>query len=141
MAEAEARQEQQAESPEATQTSSESAQTTAPAGTQTATTTAPASTRQTSAPQQRRVARGGRRYGRRRRVCAFCADHITYVDYKQVDVLSRYISERGQIRPRRKTGLCAKHQRRLAVAIKRARHLALLPFTGEHIRLAARYQG
>ncbi len=103
--------------------------------------TAPAEAQQASASTQRRVTRTGRRYGRRQRVCAFCAEHITYVDYKQVDVLSRYLSERGQIRPRRKTGLCAKHQRRLAVAIKRARHLALLPFTGEHIRMAARYQG
>ena len=88
---------------------------------------------------QRRGGRSGRRFGRRR-VCAFCVDHVTYIDYKQVDVLSRYISERGQIRPRRKTGLCSKHQRALAVAIKRARHMALLPFTGEHVRLAAKHQ-
>ncbi|MCD6290768.1 MAG: 30S ribosomal protein S18 [Anaerolineae bacterium] len=89
---------------------------------------------------QRRGGRSGRRFGRRRRVCAFCVDHVTYIDYKQVDVLSRYISERGQIRPRRKTRLCSKHQRALAVAIKRARHMALLPFTGEHVRLAAKHQ-
>lgn len=82
-----------------------------------------------------------RRFGRQQRVCAFCAEHVKYVDYKQVDVLSRYITERGQLRPRRKTGVCAKHQRRVAVAVKRARHLALLPFTGEQVRIMSRRQG
>ncbi|MCS7221509.1 MAG: 30S ribosomal protein S18 [Anaerolineae bacterium] len=82
-----------------------------------------------------------RRLGRQQRVCAFCAEHVKYVDYKQVDVLSRYITERGQLRPRRKTGICAKHQRRVAVAVKRARHLALLPFTGEQVRIISRRQG
>ncbi|GAB4524361.1 MAG: hypothetical protein Kow0047_34060 [Anaerolineae bacterium] len=89
---------------------------------------------QSSAPQRR--PRGPRRFGGRRRVCAMCTEGVNYIDYKQKDLLMSYISERGQIRPRRKTGLCAKHQRRLAVAVKRARHLALLPFTGEHVRLA-----
>jgi small subunit ribosomal protein S18 len=84
---------------------------------------------------------GGHRLGRRQRVCAFCAEHVKYVDYKQVDVLSRYITERGQLRPRRKTGVCAKHQRRVAIAVKRARHLALLPFTGEQVRIMSRRQG
>jgi small subunit ribosomal protein S18 len=68
-------------------------------------------------------------------VCGFCVDKVKYVDYKQTDVLKRYLSERGQIRARRKSGLCAKHQRRLARAVKRARFMALLPYTGEHIRL------
>lgn len=72
---------------------------------------------------------------RTRRVCPFCADNAKAIDYKQVDMLKRYVTERGQIRPRRKTSLCAKHQRRLATAIKRARFMALLPYTGEHIRL------
>ncbi len=71
----------------------------------------------------------------RRKACQFCIDKITYIDYKDVDLLRRYIDSHAKIQPRRKTGTCAKHQRRLAVAIKRARHLALLPFTADHIRL------
>jgi small subunit ribosomal protein S18 len=62
---------------------------------------------------------------------------VAEIDYKQADLLRRFISDRGKIVARRKTGTCARHQRRLAVAIKRARHLALLPFSAEHIRQAA----
>jgi small subunit ribosomal protein S18 len=69
-----------------------------------------------------------RRY--RRKVCYFCVEDET-VDYKDVDTLQRYITARGKIRPRRQTGVCAKHQRRLSTAIKRARHIALLPFVAE----------
>jgi small subunit ribosomal protein S18 len=72
---------------------------------------------------------GGGRYTPRRKVCAFCADNIGEVDYKDLGHLRRHLSERGKIEPRRKLGTCAKHQRSLTVAIKRARHLALLPFT------------
>ena len=68
---------------------------------------------------------------RRRKVCAFCADRVKQIDYKQADVLGRYVNEFGRIRPRRQTGTCAKHQRALAVAVKRARHIALLPFVSE----------
>lgn len=77
--------------------------------------------------------RGGprRRFAPRRKVCAFCLDRVKIIDYKQSDLLRRFLTERGKIKARRKTGTCAKHQRRLAVAIKRARHLALLPFTGD----------
>jgi small subunit ribosomal protein S18 len=75
-----------------------------------------------------------RRGGRRRRVCIMCADHIKFVDYKNVSFLRRFVSERGRIETRRKTSACAKHQRALANAIKRARHLALLPYTAEHVR-------
>ena len=75
--------------------------------------------------------RGG---GRRRRVCIMCADHIKFVDYKNASFLRRYVSDRGRIETRRKTSACAKHQRALANAIKRARHLALLPYTAEHVR-------
>lgn len=75
--------------------------------------------------------RGGRRYGHSR-ICNFCADRVKAIDYKESDALRQYITERGKIRPRRQTGTCAKHQRMLARAIKRARHVALLPFTGEH---------
>jgi small subunit ribosomal protein S18 len=74
------------------------------------------------------------RYTPRRKVCAFCADNIDYIDYKEVARLRRFLSDRGKIEPRRKTGTCAKHQRSLTVALKRARHLALLPYTAEHVR-------
>ena len=77
------------------------------------------------------------RYPPRRKVCAFCVDKIA-IDYKASAKLSRYISDRGKIEPRRRTGTCAKHQRSLAVAIKRARHLALLPFVPEHIYMMGR---
>ena len=71
--------------------------------------------------------RGGRR---RKKVCVFCADkNFTGIDYKDVNKLKRYISERGKILPRRITGNCAKHQRALTVAIKRSRHIALMPYT------------
>ena len=75
--------------------------------------------------QQRRG--GGQR--RRKKVCFFCANHIDYIDYKDVELLKRYISEKGKILPRRVTGTCAKYQRLLTVAIKRARIMGLLPFT------------
>jgi small subunit ribosomal protein S18 len=78
---------------------------------------------------------GGRKFTPRRKVCLFCVDKIGEVDYKDVNRLRRFLSERGKIEPRRKTGTCAKHQRSLNTALKRARHLALLPFTAEHIRI------
>ncbi|MBY6275927.1 30S ribosomal protein S18 [Symbiobacterium thermophilum] len=67
----------------------------------------------------------------RRRVCSFCVDKIEHVDYKDAARLKRYITERGKILPRRISGNCARHQRQLTVAIKRARIMALLPFTVE----------
>jgi small subunit ribosomal protein S18 len=83
---------------------------------------------------------GGRgRFGGRRKVCAFCVDKIDTVDYKDPVKLRRYISDRGKIEPRRKTGTCARHQRRLTLAIKRARHLALLPYTADHIRATSTF--
>jgi small subunit ribosomal protein S18 len=78
--------------------------------------------------------RGRGRYAPRRKVCVFCVDKVTDIDYKDSNRLRRYISDRGKIEPRRKTGTCARHQRILATAIKRARHLALLPFVAEHVR-------
>lgn len=81
-----------------------------------------------------RGGKGARRMTRRSKVCAFCADGVKMIDYKQPEMLRRYLTDRGKIRPRRQTGACAKHQRRLALAIKRARHLAMLPFTAEHTR-------
>lgn len=77
---------------------------------------------------------GGRRFFSQPRVCPFCTDHSMTIDYKNVDLLRRFVQEDGKIRPRRQTGACAKHQRVIANAIKRARHLALLPFTGEVLR-------
>ena len=73
--------------------------------------------------------RGGKRvFYRRRKVCKFCADRIDYIDYKDVKLLQQFIPERAKILPRRISGTCAKHQRPLQIAIKRARHLALIPF-------------
>ena len=79
-------------------------------------------------------ARTVRRYIPRRKVCAFCVERVDAIDYKQPQLLYRFLTDRGKIKPRRQTGVCAKHQRRLAKAIKRARHLALLPYSAEHVR-------
>ena len=67
----------------------------------------------------------------KKKVCAFCVDKSNVIDYKDASKLRRYITENGKILPRRQTGVCARHQRELAVAIKRARIMALLPFKGE----------
>ncbi len=75
-----------------------------------------------------------RRFVPKKKVCFFCAENIEEIDYKQPELLRRFLSEWGRIQPRRKTGTCAKHQRKLSLAIKRARFLGLLPFTSEHIR-------
>ena len=81
--------------------------------------------------------RGGNRGGNNRRFisrpkfCQFCSDSKIAIDYKNVELLSRFINETGKIRPRRQTGTCAKHQREVATAIKNARHIALLPFEGD----------
>jgi small subunit ribosomal protein S18 len=76
----------------------------------------------------------GARYVPKRKICFFCSNHIREIDYKDPTKLRRYISDRGKIESRRKTGTCAKHQRALAMAIKRARGLALLPYAPIHIR-------
>ena len=68
---------------------------------------------------------------KRRKVCSFCVDKITTIDYKDTAKLRRYLSERGKILPRRTTGTCAAHQRQLTVAIRRARHIALLPYVAD----------
>src|SRR3954451_4886525 len=78
---------------------------------------------------------GGRKFTPRRKVCQFCVDKIKIVDYKDLSRLRRFLSERGKIEPRRKSGTCAAHQRSLHVALKRARELAMLPFSAEHIRI------
>ena len=75
-----------------------------------------------SMPRQRRI---------KKKVCALCADKNLVIDYKDSDKLKKYVSEKGKILPRRVTGLCAKHQREMTLAVKRARHIALLPYTAE----------
>ncbi len=67
----------------------------------------------------------------RKKVCAFCADKVDHIDYKDVIKLRKYITERGKILPRRISGNCAKHQRRVTESIKRARHIALLPYSAD----------
>ena len=78
-----------------------------------------------------RAAAGAMRPRKRRKVCMFCADKIDHIDYKDVPRLRRHMSERGKILPCRMTGACAKHQRQLTIAIKRARQIALLPYVAE----------
>jgi small subunit ribosomal protein S18 len=70
----------------------------------------------------------------RPRNCRFCADRSIIINYKDTDLLRQFVHEDGKIRPRRQTGNCAKHQRKVTQAVKRARHIALLPFVGEVLR-------
>lgn len=77
---------------------------------------------------------GRRRFVRRPRLCQFCAEKVTFIDYKQTDIVKRHVTEQGKMRPRRETGTCARHQRMVARAVKRARHMALIPFKAERIR-------
>ena len=83
---------------------------------------------------ERRGPGGPRGRFQRRRFCAFCVEKIEKIDYKDVSTLRRFISDQGQIDSRRRSGTCARHQRRLTLAVKRARILALLPYTAEHVR-------
>jgi len=76
---------------------------------------------------------GERRFFAKPKFCQFCADKQLIIDYKKTDLLRRYITEDGKIRPRRQTGACAKHQRAVAAAVKQARRIALLPFTGRFV--------
>ena len=76
--------------------------------------------------------RGRPRYFARRKVCAFCVGKVTHIDYKDVGVLKRYVSNQFKIESRRKTGVCSRHQRMLTTAIKRARHLAMMPLSRTH---------
>ena len=71
---------------------------------------------------------GGRKFFRRKKVCKFCVEKIDSINYKDVRLLSQFVAERGKIVPRRLTGVCTPHQRRLSAAIKQARNIALLPF-------------
>ncbi len=83
-----------------------------------------------------RGGRGGGGHRPRRRGCEFCGDDARLVDYKDTAMLSRYLMERAKMDDRRKGGACAKHQRAVATAVKRARFLALLPYTAEHMRIS-----
>jgi len=97
--------------------------------------TAPEAARSESRSPERREQRprqGGRRFVRRRKFCKFCADKSLTIDHKNPDLLRQFITERYKILPSRVTGTCATHQRRLTTAVKRARVLALLPFTPLH---------
>ena len=88
----------------------------------------------TSAPAEHMAAKEGKKFVKRiprRKVCAFCQAKVDAIDYKDIATLKKYITEGGKILPRRMTGVCAKHQRVLAVALKRARLVDLLPFKGE----------
>jgi small subunit ribosomal protein S18 len=84
-------------------------------------------------PQDGAAQGGERRFFAKPKFCQFCADKTLTIDYKKTDLLRKYITEDGKIRPRRQTGACAKHQRAVAAAIKQARQIALLPFTGQHV--------
>jgi small subunit ribosomal protein S18 len=75
--------------------------------------------------------RGKRNFVRKKKVCRFCVDKADFIDYKRAEILAQFIQERGKILPRRMTGTCARHQRWLTVAIKRAQNIALLPFAAE----------
>ena len=79
-----------------------------------------------------RPRRGRPRYYARRKICSFCVDKVEYIDYKDIARLRRFISDRYKMEARRKTGVCSKHQRMLARAIKRARALALIPYSPDH---------
>ena len=77
----------------------------------------------------------GSKFAPKKKVCPFCASRAKVIDYKDTGLLGRFISDRGKIEPRRRTGTCNRHQHVLALAIKQARHMALLPFVPEHIHL------
>lgn len=82
--------------------------------------------------EKERTERNDRRNRKsRKKVCAFCMDKIENIDYKDVPRLKRYLSDRAKIIPRRVTGTCARHQRQLTIAVKRARHVAFLPYVGD----------
>ena len=84
-------------------------------------------------PYEGQQGQGGNRFFAKPKFCQFCADKTLTIDYKKIDLLRKYVTEEGTIRPRRQTGACARHQRAVAVAVKQARQIALLPFTGKHV--------
>jgi small subunit ribosomal protein S18 len=117
----------------------EETKSTPPPAASTAPSPRPAQSEGPRGPRPERTERNGQRRGRFSgprppRFCPFCAQKVKYIDYKTADQLRRYLTDKGKIKARRKIGTCAKHQRRLALAIKRARHVALLPFSTESTR-------
>ena len=84
--------------------------------------------RENREPRERDNGKPSFRNKRRKKVCAFCADKVDYIDYKDITRIRKSLSERAKILPRRVTGTCARHQRQLTIAVKRARHLALIPY-------------
>ncbi|WP_036464820.1 30S ribosomal protein S18 [Mycoplasmopsis sturni] len=74
-------------------------------------------------------------FNSRKKYCDFCSEKVTYIDYKNTDTLAKFVSATGQIKPKANTGTCAKHQRKLATAIKRARFMALMPYTVVRVRV------
>ena len=87
--------------------------------------------KQRSRPTRRREKRGGSG-SNRRKPCPYCRDKVEFVDYKDINALRKFVSDRGKIRSRRITGACRRHQNQIARAVKRARELALLPYVGDH---------
>ncbi len=98
-------------------------------GTEATTTAAPAAPRGPRPPRAGGPREGGRKYFRRKKVCKFCVEKIDVINYKDVRLLGQFVAESGKIVPRRLTGVCTPHQRRLTRAIKQARNIALLPFS------------
>lgn len=120
---------------EATEAKVEKTATTTVADNKTARPTTPAAT---GAPAHRRPAGEGRPFQQRRfrkmprrKVCVFCVDKVDNIDYKDVNKIKKFITEKGKILPRRQTGNCATHQRKISTAVKRARYMALIPYVGE----------
>lgn len=93
--------------------------------------TAPAAKAERTERTERPARPAQRNNRRRKKVCAFCADKVEFIDYKDTARLRKYVSERAKILPRRISGTCAKHQRELTLAIKRARHMALMPYISD----------
>ena len=85
-------------------------------------------------PRIRRKKKKARKWSGRKKPCKFCITHVDEVDYKNQELLSRFVNDRGKIAPRRITGTCARHQRMLVSGIKKARYVALLPYVREHWR-------
>lgn len=90
--------------------------------------------RSRSGGDRRQSGGGKRRFSRRRNVCRLCTDGVEHIDYKDVNTLRHYVSDHGRILPRRRSKTCARHQRMVSVAIKRARQVALLPYSAVHVR-------
>jgi len=114
------------------QSAPERSESTSPAPSATQGTTPRSSGPRSSGPRPGRSREGGRKFYRRKKVCKFCTDKIDDINYKDVRLLSGFVAESGKIVPRRLSGVCTPHQRRVTEAIKQARNIALLPFASGH---------